>query len=339
LAAEEARLKWTPGLVANLIVVAALVGTGFLMMYYFSYKPLKAEGSAELDYVIHHFSLSSTMWWREFLALAFDILIIAVAIVGAWWTLGSFAAFAPEFRRWRNYYKSEEGKRDVWVEKFTLWQRIQHIWLFSTLIVCAYTGIVMNLGNNPYWKFLYFGSRDAFVKAHVISGLLMGVLLIFHFAYYGVRILISLIRREPVMEKYPILQFWRLWTFLKTLWGCLLWFVGLRPKRPVRDKYNPEELFEYWGVYWGILVLGIPGAFMAVFGPKFLNGVFWITHVKEAILAIVYLWMVHIASGHFRPTDFPINTTFIHGKMPLERVKDEHPLWYERLRRELGVAP
>jgi hypothetical protein len=193
-----ARRFWSARLIVNLILVALLETIGIFFVYYMGYLPLKAHGHEELNYILHHLDLRSPIWWRVFLTFLFDNLLLFIGAIGLYWGLGTFAVYAWEEGKWRKYYSSPEAKREPWIEKFTLWQRIQHVWVFSTFIVCAYTGIVMYLGNNPYWHFLYFASREDFVRAHVIAGWLMGAIMIFHFGYYGSMILLDMLRSNPV---------------------------------------------------------------------------------------------------------------------------------------------
>lgn len=316
---------WTPRLVGNLISTAVVVGIGWVLVYYFAILPLTSEGPRLLESVTANFNPASSLWWRDFLALAFDLLILFVAIIGTWWTLGHVAIEAREAGKWRRYYKSSEAKGDVWVQRLGLWQRVQHVWMIVTFVICAFTGFVMHLANNPYWRMLYT-SREAFVTIHVLSGVAMGVLIILHFTQYLVEALLAKARGEGLRKKYPMLEIYSL-RFLRMLWRALLNALTPRVRREPYGKYDPEQLFEYWGVYWGIAVLGIPGIIMAIYGPSALNGALWVMHFKEAVLAVTFLLMVHIAYTHFRPSVFPLDPTFIHGKMPLRRVREEHELW------------
>ena len=323
-------------LFTNLFMVALLVGISWTIIYYLAWIPLKSSGGIShwLSVALHP-ELGRTLWWREFLAGAFDILIMLVGAVGTLWTLGHFAAEAKHFRKWKRYYK-EKGKLDVWVKRIGLWERIQHIWMMITFIICAYTGFVMYFSNNPYWRFL-MTSRDTFVRIHVISGLAMGVLVALHFGYYTVQAIIAKRRGEKLMEKFPILRFYTL-TFFKALIRRLAWTFYPKVKPLKVHKYNCEQMFEYWGVYWGIAVLGIPGLIMVLEGPKALDGVLWTMHTKEAVLAVTFILLVHISYTHLRPSIFPYDPVFITGKMPLGQIKEEHPLWYEQLVRE-GLVP
>ncbi len=312
---------WTGRLIANLIAIAVTLAIGWSFVYYFAIRSLTANGAMLVESVAK-FNLSSVAWWRDLIALLFDILIIIISIIGSWWVLGHFAVEAREVGKWRKYYNSEEGKRDVWVRRFTAWQRVQHIWMIITFVISAYTGLGLVLR--------FYTSRADFIVWHVVSGIAMGVLVIIHFLQYTVEAILAKQSGVNLREKYPMLEIYSK-KFFKSLTKALLHTVSPRVKPEPYGKYDPEQLFEYWGIYWGMAVLGVPGLLMLLFGRQALDGLLWVMHTKEAILAISFLIIVHMGYTHFRPKVFPMDVTFITGKMPMKRVKEEHPLWAEQL--------
>jgi len=56
-----------------------------------------------------------------------------------------------------------------------------------------------------------------------------------------------------------------------------------------------------------------------------------VAHSDEAMLALIWIFLVHIFFNHFAPGVFPINTSIFTGKVPRERYRQEHLLEYERL--------
>ncbi|GAB6148367.1 cytochrome b/b6 domain-containing protein [Stetteria hydrogenophila] len=315
-------------IIIDAIILALIVGVSWVLVYVVALEPLIHGGFSKLIHLLLHPRLTETLWWRDFLEQVFNILIVFEATAGTWWTLGNFAVSYREIRKWKEYYK-REGKQDVWVVRFGVWERVQHFIVFITMATCIFTGFVMYFGNNPYWKFFYT-NRDLFVKIHVISGVIMGALAIIHIIYYTAEAIVAKARGEKIMDRFPLLKLFTKTDILNYI-KAYLWLLTPRIKPGPADKYGPEEEFEYWGVYWGMIVLGIPGAIMALYGPKVLDGIFWVTHVKEAVVATIYLLIVHMGYTHLRPEVFPIEPSFITGKMPLKRVKEEYPRWYERL--------
>jgi len=310
-----ARLSY---LVGSLVLTSLLLGIGWGLVYAYSVKPLMEEGPIRLD-MLSRLSPATALWWRHFIALAFDVLIIAVAAIGTLFILGNFYREAREAGKWRLYYKRSYASRDKRLPRLTAWQRFQHIWIMVTFIVCAVTGFAAMAG---------YGDRVTLMTIHVYSGIAMGIVALLHFGYYTAQVLLAKARGENVREKFPMLEIYSK-KFIRNVFRVIM---GKEPE-PM-GKYDVEQLFEYWGVYWGMAVLGIPGVIMLLAGNHVLDGIFWVTHTKEAVLAVTFILMVHLAYSHFRPKIFPMDPTFLTGWMPYRRAKEEHPLWAEKAAKE-----
>ncbi|MCE4617158.1 MAG: hypothetical protein F7C32_01040 [Desulfurococcales archaeon] len=299
-------------LYASLVSSIILLAFGWILVYEYSFKPLKMYGGLKFE-TVKTLEVAGLEWWKDFIALAFDVLIIVVALVGSWWVIANIITEAREAVRW----KTLRGKEPE-VRRFTLWQIIQHWWMALTFLVCVITGFA------AYYDVL--APRQTLITLHVYSGLAMGVLVVIHFTQYTVEALAAKARGESLREKYPMLEIYSM-NFLRNLWRALIKPFKPEVKVGPYGKYNPEQLFEYWGVYWGIAILGIPGLIMLLYGPETLQGILWIMHFKEAILATAFIVMVHIAYTHLRPSVFPVDKVIFTGRMPLSRAKHEHPAW------------
>ena len=108
-------------------------------------------------------------------------------------------------------------------------------------------------------------------------------------------------------------------------------------------------MFDYWGVWWGMVILGVTGLILydpvltSDFAPGWmLNVMLWI-HRVEAILAMVHIFTVHFFIENFRPSTFPFGASMFSGSNPLDEMRREHPAWVERLeaegRLEAALAP
>ncbi len=121
------------------------------------------------------------------------------------------------------------------------------------------------------------------------------------------------------------------------LYQELLYFTGLRKEKPEYDRFNWREKFDYWAIFWGMPVMVGSGFVLMypVLVTRFLPG--WvvpaslIAHGDEAMLALTWIFMVHVFFNHFSPGIFPLNTSIFTGKVSKERYQREHPLEYERL--------
>jgi cytochrome b subunit of formate dehydrogenase len=119
----------------------------------------------------------------------------------------------------------------------------------------------------------------------------------------------------------------------------VLWFFGLA-SAPRLDRWAYWEKFGYWGVFWGVPLLGLTGIMLRfpLLTTKILPGwtlnVAALLHRAEAILAIAFIFIVHFFFGHLSPSKFPMNEAMFSGCVPLDEVKEEKPAWLERLERE-----
>src|SRR3990172_5698376 len=91
------------------------------------------------------------------------------------------------------------------------------------------------------------------------------------------------------------------------------WFVGLGP-RPAYGRWTYWEKFDYFAVFWGVLVIGstglllwFPEIFTRVLPGWFIN-VATIIHSDEALLATGFIFTVHFFNTHFCPDKFPMDT-------------------------------
>jgi cytochrome b subunit of formate dehydrogenase len=126
------------------------------------------------------------------------------------------------------------------------------------------------------------------------------------------------------------------WQDFADILAMFKWFYGLGP-RPVFDRWTYWEKFDYWAVFWGIMIIGGSGAilwskaFVLQFLPGWTLNVALIVHGDEALLAAVFLFTVHFFNNHFRPDKFPLDTAMFTGAISEEEFKREHASEYERL--------
>jgi hypothetical protein len=65
--------------------------------------------------------------------------------------------------------------------------------------------------------------------------------------------------------------------------------------------------------------------------PKWLFDVTAIVHGYEGLILFALLFGWHVYIVHLSPGNFPLQTTFLDGKISLERLRREHPLEYREM--------
>ena len=116
------------------------------------------------------------------------------------------------------------------------------------------------------------------------------------------------------------------------------WFIGIGP-RPEYGRWTYWEKFDYFAVFWGVLVIGSSGLilwfpeFFTYIGiPGWFINVATIIHSDEALLATGFIFTVHFFNTHFRPDKFPMDTVIFTGSVPIEEMKKDRPREYAQLK-------
>lgn len=114
------------------------------------------------------------------------------------------------------------------------------------------------------------------------------------------------------------------------------WYLGKGP-RPNYGRWTYWEKFDYFAVFWGIMVIGTSGLmlwfpeFFTLFLPGWVINVATIIHSDEALLATGFIFTIHFFNTHFRPEKFPMDKVIFTGRTSLEELKTERPAEYEAL--------
>jgi cytochrome b subunit of formate dehydrogenase len=123
---------------------------------------------------------------------------------------------------------------------------------------------------------------------------------------------------------------------LRDLYAHMKYFLFLGPK-PKFDRYTYWEKLDYWGVFWGMAIIGFSGyamwfapAFARIIPGSWLN-IALLIHGEEALLAVSFIFVVHFFNEHLRPHNFPMDVTIFTGTQTAEEFADRHPLEYARV--------
>jgi cytochrome b subunit of formate dehydrogenase len=232
--------------------------------------------------------------------------------------------------------------------RFTREQRYLHAVLFTTFLGLAATGLPMRFSQSIFArKFASaVGGFGAIIFFHKLFALVLTIAFLIHLKEIFTR---GVLHREKGI-------FWGAtsmvanWKDVKDLVGHLRWMVGLGPK-PQFERYAYWEKFDYWAVFWGMLVIGFSGYAMwfAPFFARFLPG--WalnavlVVHSEEGLLAILFIFSIHFVNTHLRPDSFPMDMVVFTGVESEEEFKHKRAQEYDRLAKEgklearIGTAP
>jgi cytochrome b subunit of formate dehydrogenase len=107
--------------------------------------------------------------------------------------------------------------------------------------------------------------------------------------------------------------------------------LGLRKEAPRFGRFSYIEKAEYWALVWGTIIMIITGIFLwfdnlaVQWFPKGFLDVMLVVHYYEAWLATLAILIWHMYSTVFSPNVYPMNPSWLNGKIPLEWYAHEHP--------------
>ena len=241
--------------------------------------------------------------------------------------------------KWKRH-TARPGERVV--RLFNKRQRTMHITMILSFFTLALTGMALKFSYTGWAQALsrLLGGFETMGILHRLAALvLLGV---FAFHLWDVRRM----KRESGLGWWGFLtgpdsMLFNL-TDLKELWQSIRWFAGLGP-RPRYGRFTYWEKFDYFAVFWGVVVIGSTGVVLwfpelaTHFVPGWTVNVVTIIHSDEALLAVAFIFTIHFFNTNFRPDKFPLDLVMFTGRVSAEELAYDKPREYERLVREGGL--
>ncbi|MDH4336348.1 MAG: cytochrome c3 family protein [Candidatus Krumholzibacteria bacterium] len=229
------------------------------------------------------------------------------------------------------------GEPRYYIRRFTRPQRITHLFVVSSFLLLALTGMMLKFSSMPWAAFI--ANMLGGVKG---AGVLHRIAAVTTFGYFAFHI-IALVRYKrsrrlkltQLIFGADSLMFNR--KDLSDFWGTIKWFFNAGP-RPRYGRWTYWEKFDYLAVFWGVAIIGLSGLmlWLPVLFTKLLPGavinVATIIHSDEALLAVGFIFTIHFFNTHLRPEAFPMDTVVFTGLVPLEHFMRDRPREYDEMK-------
>ncbi len=219
------------------------------------------------------------------------------------------------WRQIRNVMNKPQVRR-MWADE--VWQ---HTLLMVSFTVLVITGFALRYGDSWFASFLFGWDNGFTVRGiiHRVAAVVMVVSTLWHMLY-----LFSRRGRRFLKDMFP--NFSDLRQFVQRI----MYNLGLSKQEPMFKRFSYVEKAEYWALVWGNAVMIITGFllwfdnfFVGIFPKGFLE-VALVIHFYEAILATLAILIWHLYSTVFNPHVYPMNPSWLTGKMPRDMFEHEH---------------
>ncbi len=226
---------------------------------------------------------------------------------------------------------AERKARRVEYWRFNIYHRFVHLLVLVSFFGATISGMPLKYASAGWaqWMIRLLGGVHVAGAIHRISAVVIALWCLMHLAYVAHYVLVR--RRKPWGPDTPVPTV----KDIRDLWHNLRYFLGVG-SRPLFDRFTYFEKFDYWAVFWGVPIIGLSGlvlwfpAFFSRFLPGIVINIAHIMHSDEALLAVGFIYIVHMFNTHIQFDKFPLNPVIFTGKVTEEELIHERPLEWER---------
>ncbi|HKK21970.1 MAG TPA: cytochrome b/b6 domain-containing protein [candidate division Zixibacteria bacterium] len=218
-------------------------------------------------------------------------------------------------------------------ERFGMNFRTQHMLMFLSVITLIITGMPLKFPELAISKFVIiniFGGLQTSTTVHRVGATGLIIVGVWHLLY----IMFNRTGRRDFLLMIPRPR------DIKDFIHTMLYYIGRKPSGPRFGRFSFIEKFDYWAVYWGMVVMIGSGSIMwfKQFFPKYLYDIGREAHSDEGLLATLAIIVWHFYNVHFNPEVFPMSWVWWHGRLTEEQMKHHHPLEYDGIVRHESKA-
>jgi len=218
-----------------------------------------------------------------------------------------------------------------------------HLIMAITFTVAVLTGIPLYF-HNAHWAQQFValcGGIDVTRSVHHVNALIFTINIIYHLLVLLISTIVKVKAGKFDYRRTMIPSV----KDLKDVYDDFKYFLGMTNRRPPMEKFMYKQKLHYYAMIWGCSVLILSGTCLLfpakmvelIPFPKISFNLLRLLHADESILALLVILFWHLYNVHVAPGRFPIQWTWLTGKISRDHQIEEHRLEYQKQVEE-GVA-
>lgn len=220
---------------------------------------------------------------------------------------------------------SDKVRTEVHLARFKLGQRWEHAILILSFTVLLLTGLPQKY-RMAEWSQSILATPERLElvqQIHHIAALLLTAEVIYHLGHA----IYQLARRRLPGDMLPT------WQDVRDAWQSIKYLLFLSKVKPSFGKYNFEQKFTYWFIFFAVGIMVITGFILwfPILWTRFFPGgiipAAKFAHSTEAIVAAVFTIIWHFYHVHFER----LNLSMFTGWLNASDTRRYHPREYQRL--------
>lgn len=216
-------------------------------------------------------------------------------------------------------------------QRFNVLHRTLHIVLIFNFTLLAITGFLLHFSYFGLAQFLVsiIGGAGAAGWLHRFCGV---------FLYFGILIHLAWLFYYKIVLKQKLSGPDSMLPGKKDITDLYqnLRYVFNKGTPPLFDRFSYLQKVDYWSELIGMQSMGITGLILwypEVFAgmlPGFFINIAGYFHFYEAVLAVMYIGVVHMSDTHLVPDIFPMEKSIFTGEIEKTRFMEDHPEEWKR---------
>ena len=235
-------------------------------------------------------------------------------------------------------YKNVDSNPVGDLYRYSVHIRIHHLLTFTTFLLLAFTGMPIHY-NTAFWAEPFnalLGGLEVTRVIHRTLAMVMVFSMLYHIATLVFGSLAKLRQKKFDLRRTII----PMPKDIRDFKDDMLYFGGKRDMRPEMDKFMYKQKIHYFAAAFGNSVMVLSGStflfpdvwasILPISVASYWQEMMRLSHPHEALLALLVVAFWHWYSVHLAPGRFPMQWTFLTGKITREHQIEEHFLEYLR---------